>query len=143
MASTEGGMDIEEVAEETPELLHKVNVEAIMEAQCRLSFALMGYQVRDLGLALGLIGLSGAAHKSFAKMLRSLYALFVQEDCAMVEINPLVRTGDDEMVALDAKVSGGKGTSRNAEFRHKNWDDAWDPSELGAVLLEALKKAGF
>ena len=67
MASTEGGMDIEEVAEETPELLHKVNVDP--------NAGLMGYQVRDLGLALGL---SGAAHKSFAKMLRSLYALFVQ-----------------------------------------------------------------
>ena len=62
MASTEGGMDIEEVAEETPELLHKVNVDP--------NVGLMGYQIRDLGLALGL---SGASHKSFGKMLRSLY----------------------------------------------------------------------
>ena len=64
MASTEGGMDIEEVAEETPELLHKVNVDP--------NAGLMGYQVRDLGLALGL---SGAAHRSCAMLLRSLYAL--------------------------------------------------------------------
>ena len=81
----------------------------------------MGYQIRDLGLALGL---SGASHKSFARMLRSLYELFVQEDCAMVEINPLVRTVEDEMVALDAKVS----FDENAEFRHKNWDDLRDLS---------------
>ena len=127
IASTEGGMDIEEVAEETPELLHKVNVDP--------NAGLMGYQVRDLGLALGL---SGAAHKSFAKMLRSLYALFVQEDCAMVEINPLVRTGDDEMVALDAKVS----FDENAEFRHKSWDELRDLSEEEDVEIRA-KETGL
>ena len=127
MASTEGGMDIEEVAEETPELLHKVNVDP--------NAGLMGYQVRDLGLALGL---SGAAHKSFAKMLRSLYALFVKEDCAMVEINPLVRTGEDEMVALDAKVS----FDENAEFRHKDWDELRDLSEEEDVEIRA-KETGL
>ncbi len=127
MASTEGGMDIEEVAEETPELLHKINVDP--------NVGLMGYQIRDLGLALGL---SGASHKSFAKMLRSLYELFVQEDCAMVEINPLVRTGEDEMVALDAKVS----FDENAEFRHKNWDDLRDLSEEEDVEIRA-KETGL
>lgn len=127
MASTEGGMDIEEVAEETPELLHKINVDP--------NAGLMGYQVRDLGLALGL---SGVAHKSFAKMLRSLYNLFLQEDCAMVEINPLVRTGADEMVALDAKVS----FDENAEFRHKNWDDIRDLSEEEDVEIRA-KETGL
>ena len=95
----------------------------------------MGYQVRDLGLALGL---SGAAHRSFGNMLRSLYELFVQEDCAMVEINPLVRTGDDEMVALDAKVS----FDENAEFRHKNWDDLRDLSEEEDVEIRA-KETGL
>ena len=127
MASTEGGMDIEEVAEETPELLHKVNVDP--------NAGLMGYQIRDLGLALGL---SGAAHKSFGKMLRSLYALFVKEDCAMVEINPLVRTGGDEMVALDAKVS----FDENAEFRHKDWDEIRDLSEEEDVEIRA-KETGL
>ena len=127
MASTEGGMDIEEVAEETPELLHKINVDP--------NVGLMGYQIRDLGLALGL---SGASHKSFARMLRSLYELFVQEDCAMVEINPLVRTVEDEMVALDAKVS----FDENAEFRHKNWDDLRDLSEEEDVEIRA-KETGL
>ena len=127
MASTEGGMDIEEVAEETPELLHKINVDP--------NVGLMGYQIRDLGLALGL---SGASHKSFARMLRSLYELFVQEDCAMVEINPLVQTVEDEMVALDAKVS----FDENAEFRHKNWDDLRDLSEEEDVEIRA-KETGL
>jgi len=62
MASTEGGMDIEEVAEETPELLHKLNIDP--------NAGFLGYQIRDLGLALGL---QGAAHKSFGKMLKALY----------------------------------------------------------------------
>ena len=127
MASTEGGMDIEEVAEQTPELLHKINVDP--------NVGLMGYQIRDLGRALGL---SGASHKSFARMLRSLYELFVQEDCAMVEINPLVRTVEDEMVALDAKVS----FDENAEFRHKNWDDLRDLSEEEDVEIRA-KETGL
>ena len=122
ISSDQGGMDIEEVAEETPELLHKINVDP--------NVGLMGYQIRDLGLALGL---SGASHKSFRKMLQSLYKLFVQEDCAMVEINPLVRTGGDEMVALDAKVS----FDENAEFRHKNWSELRDLSEEEDVEIRA------
>ena len=127
MASTEGGMDIEEVAEQTPELLHKINVDP--------NVGLMGYQIRDLGLALGV---AGASHKSFARMIRSLYEFDVQEDCAMVEINPLVRTVEDEMVALDAKVS----FDENAEFRHKNWDDLRDLSEEEDVEIRA-KETGL
>lgn len=127
MASTEGGMDIEEVAEETPELLHKVNIDP--------NIGLLGYQIRDLGLALGL---QGAAHKSFGKMLKALYSLFLKEDCAMVEINPLVRSSDDEMIALDAKVS----FDENAEFRHKSWDDIRDLSEEEDVEIRA-KETGL
>jgi succinyl-CoA synthetase beta subunit len=127
MASTEGGMDIEEVAEDTPELLHKLNIDP--------NAGLLGYQIRDLGLALGL---QGAAHKSFGKMLKSLYSLFLKEDCAMVEINPLVRSSDDEMIALDAKVS----FDENAEFRHKQWDDIRDLSEEEDVEIRA-KETGL
>ena len=90
MASTEGGMDIEEVAHNTPELIHKISIDP--------NSGLMGFQNRDLGMALGL---SGKALKSFMKMLAKMYAMFVSNDCTMVEINPLVKTGDDEIVALD------------------------------------------
>ena len=127
MASTEGGMDIEEVAEDTPELLHKLNIDP--------NAGLLGYQIRDLGLALGL---QGAAHKSFGKMLKSLYSLFLKEDCAMVEINPLVRSSNDEMIALDAKVS----FDENAEFRHKQWNDIRDLSEEEDVEIRA-KETGL
>lgn len=127
MASTEGGMDIEEVAEHTPELIHKVVVDA--------NIGLLGFQKRDLGMALGL---SGASLKSFGKMLSSMYTMFCAEDCAMVEINPLVRTGADEMVALDAKVS----FDENAEFRHKNWDDLRDLSEEEDTEIRA-KETGL
>ncbi|MBT5618053.1 MAG: ADP-forming succinate--CoA ligase subunit beta, partial [Euryarchaeota archaeon] len=127
MASTEGGMDIEEVAEHTPELIHKVVVDA--------NIGILGFQKRDLGMALGL---SGAALKSFGKMLSSMYTMFCAEDCAMVEINPLVRTGADEMVALDAKIS----FDENAEFRHKNWDDLRDISEEEDTEIRA-KETGL
>jgi len=93
MASTEGGMNIEDVAHETPELIHKITIDP--------NSGLMGFQNRDLGIALGL---SGKALKSFMKMLASMYQMFVSNDCTMVEINPLVKTKSDEIVALDSKV---------------------------------------
>ena len=127
MASTEGGMDIEHVAETTPEKIHKITVDP--------NVGLMGYQKRDLGLALGL---TGAAHKAFAKSLTSMYSMFVANDCSMLEINPLVRTADDEIVALDAKVS----FDENAEFRHKRWDDLRDLSEEEDVEIRA-KETGL
>ena len=114
MASTEGGMDIEEVAEKTPEAIHKVWVDP--------SAGLLGFQKRNLGMSLGL---SGAALKDFFRMIGSLYELFVANDCSMVEINPLVRTEDDEIVALDAKI----GFDENATFRHKNWAELRDLAE--------------
>ena len=114
MASTEGGMDIEEVAENTPEALHKVWVDP--------AAGLLGFQKRNLGMDLGL---SGAALKSFFGILGKLYDVFVMNDCAMVEINPLVRSEDDEIIALDAKVS----FDENASFRHKEWEDIRDLGE--------------
>ena len=127
MASTEGGMDIEDVAHNTPELIHKVVVDS--------NAGLLGFQKRDLGMALGL---QGMALRSFGKMLSNMYTMFIQEDCAMVEINPLVRTGSDEIVALDSKIS----FDENAEFRHKNWDDLRDLSEEEDVEIRA-KETGL
>ncbi len=105
MASTEGGMEIEDVAASTPEKIHKIWVDP--------TTGLLGFQARNLAADLGLGKVAG---RSFAKMLFSLYNLFVNKDCSMVEINPLVRTNDDEMVALDAKIS----FDDNADFRHQD-----------------------
>ena len=127
MASTEGGMDIEEVAHNTPELIHKISIDPNAE--------LMGFQNRDLGLALGL---SGKALKSFMEMLAKMYTMFVINDCAMVEINPLVKTANDDIIALDAKVS----FDENAEFRHRDWDELRDLSEEEGVEIRA-KEAGL
>ena len=103
MASTEGGMEIEEVAEETPEKINKIWVDP--------SAGLLGFQIGELARSLGL---SKTASRSFSGMIRSLYNLFISKDCSMIEINPLVRTTDDVIVALDAKVS----FDGNAAFRH-------------------------
>ena len=127
MASTEGGMDIEDVAHNTPELIHKISIDP--------NAGLMGFQNRDLGLALGL---QGKALKSFMKMLAKMYSMFVTNDCAMVEINPLVKTADDDIIALDAKVS----FDENAEFRHRDWDELRDLSEEEEVEIRA-KEAGL
>ncbi|MCH1481164.1 MAG: ADP-forming succinate--CoA ligase subunit beta [Candidatus Poseidoniaceae archaeon] len=127
MASTEGGMNIEDVAHETPELIHKITIDP--------NSGLMGFQNRDLGIALGL---SGKALKSFMKMLSSMYQMFVSNDCTMVEINPLVKTKNDDIVALDSKVS----FDENAEFRHKNWDSLRDLSEEEDVEVRA-KESGL
>ena len=127
MASTEGGMDIEDVAHNTPELIHKISIDP--------NAGLMGFQNRDLGLALGL---QGKALKSFMKMLAKMYSMFVTNDCAMVEINPLVKTADDHIIALDAKVS----FDENAEFRHRDWDELRDLSEEEEVEIRA-KEAGL
>ena len=103
MASTEGGMDIEDVANNTPERIHKLWVDP--------SAGLLGFQIRNLATALEI---PKAAKRPFGRMLSSLYHLFISKDCSMVEINPLVRTPDDDIVALDAKVS----FDENASFRH-------------------------
>lgn len=127
MASTEGGVNIEEVAEHTPEKIHKVNVDP--------NAGLLGYQKRDLAMQLGL---SGAAHKSFVQAVGNMYSMFVSNDCSMLEINPLVKTTDDQILALDAKIS----FDENAEFRHKNWNELRDLSEEEEVELRA-KETGL
>jgi len=114
MASCEGGMDIEEVAENTPEAIFKVHVDP--------QTGLLSSQAQDLANSLGL---SGAAVDSFVKNVTGLFELFVSKDCSMVEINPMVRTEDDRIVLLDAKV----GFDENALFRHPDIMELRDLSE--------------
>jgi succinyl-CoA synthetase beta subunit len=127
MASTEGGMDIEDVAKNTPEAIHRVHVD--------LTNGLTEGQANDLGKSLGL---SGAALESFTELVQGLFELFVAKDCSMIEINPLVRTKTDGMVALDAKVS----FDDNAIFRHPDIAELRDLSEEEATEVRA-KKAGL
>ena len=127
MASTEGGMDIEEVAENTPEAIHKIYVD--------LSQGLLPEQAEGLGDSLGL---SGAAADSFVEMIHGLFQLFVEKDCSMVEINPMVRTDDDQIVLLDAKV----GFDENALFRHPDIVELRDLSEEEPTEVRA-REAGL
>lgn len=114
MISTEGGMDIEKVAEETPELIFKEHFDPAL--------GLQAFQVRKICKKLSL---EGAAAKSAFKFMTALCRMFVAADCAIVEINPLVVTKAGELVALDAKVS----FDDNAMYRHPNIVEFRDLSE--------------
>jgi len=105
VASTEGGMDIEEVAENTPEKIVKEFVHPLA--------GLQPYQVRKL---IKVYGLTGDAAKQFSKLIKNLYKLFIACDCDMVEINPLVLTPCGQVLALDAKF----GFDDNALYRQKD-----------------------
>jgi succinyl-CoA synthetase beta subunit len=114
MASTEGGVEIEKVAEESPHLIHKEHFDP--------AIGLEPFQVRKLCKKLGI---SGNAAKAAGSFLTSICRFFVNYDCAMTEINPLVITKDDRMLALDGKVT----FDSNALFRHKSLLDLRDLSE--------------
>lgn len=114
MASKEGGVDIEEVAEKTPEAIFKIYVDPVSGLQ----------QADAEGLAKSL-DLTGKAVDSFVENVTGLFGLFVSKDCSMVEINPMVRTEEDEIVLLDAKV----GFDENALFRHPDIMELRDLSE--------------
>ena len=122
MASTEGGMDIEEVAEKTPEAIHKVHVD--------LSKGLMESQIEYLSKNLKL---NDDASDSFSKMMQGLFSLFIDKDCSMIEINPLVRTENNDMVLLDAKIS----FDENALFRHPDIFEMRDLSEEEPTEVKA------
>lgn len=124
MASQAGGMDIEAVAEETPEKIIRVHVDPLAGIQpfhCRRS-------------AFGL-NLSSAVMKEFNKMLMGLYRFFVDYDCSLVEINPLVITKEETIIALDAKVN----FDSNALFRHKDILAYRDLDEEDPLEVEASK----
>jgi succinyl-CoA synthetase beta subunit len=124
MASEAGGMDIEAVAEETPEKIIKVYINPLNGIQ--------GYHI--LQAAYGL-KLPAAAIKPFTQLLSNLYKLFVEYDASLVEINPLVLTADDKVLALDAKVN----FDDNALFRHKDLLEFRDLDEENPLEIEASK----
>jgi succinyl-CoA synthetase beta subunit len=130
MASTEGGMEIEKVAHDTPEKIITVHVDPIV--------GLSGYQARELGYALGLDKYGKATMAHFTKLMSAFYELFVKEDCSLAEINPLVVLKSGEVVALDAKLN----FDDNAEFRHPEWEKLRDEDEEDPTELEA-KKVGL
>ncbi len=128
MASTEGGMDIEEVAASTPEKIQTIAIDPAV--------GLQGYQVRQLAFALGL---SKQEQKNFGKLMAGLARLFEQEDCSIAEINPLILTEDEQVIALDAKVT----FDSNAEFRHSDfWNSVRDLTEEAPAETEA-QEAGL
>jgi succinyl-CoA synthetase beta subunit len=124
MASEAGGMDIEEVAEKTPEKIIKVYINPLQGIQA--------YHCREAAFGLNL---PAAAVKPFTAMLNSLYRLFVAYDCSLLEINPLVLTTDDTVMALDAKVN----FDDNALFRHKDLLEYRDLDEEDPLEIEASK----
>jgi len=114
MASTEGGMDIEEVAANTPEKILTIAISPVA--------GLQGYQVRELGFGLGL---TGEQIKALGKIMRALYLLYRDKDCSLVEINPLITTKEGELMALDAKIT----FDDNALYRHPDITTLLDASQ--------------
>jgi succinyl-CoA synthetase beta subunit len=124
MASRAGGMDIEKVAEETPEQIIKVSVDPLV--------GIHPYHCREAAFGLGL---PVSAIKPFQQLVGNLYKLFIANDCSLVEINPLVITRDERLVALDAKVN----IDDNALFRHKELLELRDLNEEDPLEVEASK----
>lgn len=123
--STEGGMDIEEVAEKTPHLVHKEYIDPTL--------GLQGFETRKVAFNLGL---SGKAFKEMTKFVTNLYRAFVESDASLFEINPCIKTADDRIVAVDSKVS----LDDNALFRHADLaalrdTDEEDPTEVEAKAV--------
>jgi succinyl-CoA synthetase beta subunit len=126
VASTEGGVEIEKVAHETPEKITKVLVDP--------AYGLADFQVRELIFKLGL---TGTEAKNAGKLIRNLYNCFWDTDAAMVEVNPLITTPEGEVLALDAKVS----FDDNALYRHPEIVALRDLNEEDPKEIEASKHA--
>lgn len=119
--STEGGMDIEEVAHKTPELIHKEVVEPV---------GLQENQIRNIAFKLGL---RGESLKNFGKFIRAAYDAYLKSDASLLEINPLLKASDDKIFAVDAKMS----IDDNALFRHPNIAAYRDKDEEDSFEVEA------
>ena len=124
MASTEGGMNIEEVAAATPEKILKEWIDP--------AAGLQAFQARKVTFALGL---EGNAFKEMVKFIHSLYAAYIGLDASMFEINPVLKTSDSKILAVDAKVN----LDDNALFRHKDLEELRDISEEDPLEVEAGK----
>ena len=134
MASTEGGIEIEEVAHKNPEKILKVHADPIT--------GLGDWQAREIAFGLGL---EGNQIKNCIKFMKQLYQLFVDLDCSIVEINPLVVSSDNEVIALDAKIN----FDSSGLFRHKEIEELRDTNEeepletrANAVGLNYIKLDG-
>ncbi len=124
MVSTEGGVEIEKVAAESPEKIVKEIVEP--------ELGLQAFQARKLAFALGL---EGTQHKNAVKFLTGLYKAYVQSDCSLAEINPLVVTKEGDVIALDAKMN----FDDNALYRHADVVEYRDIDEEDPLEIEASK----
>jgi succinyl-CoA synthetase beta subunit len=122
--STEGGMDIETVAEETPHLVHKEYIDPALGIQ--------GFQMRKVAFNLGL---SGKAFKGMTKFIHKLYQAFEGADASLVEINPVIKTADDRIIAIDCKMT----IDDSALFRHPDIKEMRDVHEEDPTEVEAKK----
>ena len=122
MYSTEGGMDIETVADETPHLIFTEEIDP--------STGMLPFQARRIAFNLGL---SGAAFKDMTKFVSSLYTAYDKSDASLFEINPVLKTSDNKILAVDAKVT----IDDNALFRHKDYLDLRDIREENPIEVEA------
>jgi succinyl-CoA synthetase beta subunit len=120
--STEGGMDIEEVAESTPHLVHKEFIDPTL--------GLQGFQIRKMCFNLGL---EGEAFKEMSKFIQSVYNTYIKSDASMVEINPCLKTSDNKIMAVDGKIS----LDGNSLFRHKDLAEMRDLLEEDPTEVEA------
>ena len=127
MYSTEGGMNIEEVAEKTPHLIFTEEIDPAV--------GLMPFQARRVAFNLGL---SGTAFKEMTKFVSALYMAYVKSDASLFEINPVLKTSDDKILAVDAKVT----IDNNALFRHKDYLNLRDLREENPIEVEA-KEVGL
>ncbi len=125
MVSSEGGMDIEEVAEKTPDLIHKIHFDPHQ--------GLHAHEARVLGFRMGL---KPTQVNSFVKTASALCRCFIESDAEMVEVNPLVVSATDEVIALDSKMS----FDDNALYRHKDIAELLDPNEEDPAELEAKEQ---
>ena len=124
MASTEGGMDIEEVADKTPEKIIKEWIDP--------GIGLQGFQARKVAFALGL---EGKAFKQMVKFIQALYRAYMASDASQFEINPVLKTSDDKILAVDAKVN----LDDNALYRHPDLTELRDLNEEEELEIEASK----
>jgi len=124
MYSTEGGMDIEDVAAKTPELIYKEHVSS--------SVGLQPFQARRIAFKLGL---EGEAFKGMTRFVTALYKAYENTDSSMFEINPVLKTSDDKIIAVDAKVN----IDDNALYRHPDYEAMRDLNEEDALETESRK----
>jgi succinyl-CoA synthetase beta subunit len=124
MASTQGGMEIEEVAERDPDAILREPIDAVLGVQ--------PFQARSIAYGLGL---TGTAFKNAVSFIQKLMTAYVAEDAALLEINPLLITKEEDVLALDCKLN----FDDNASFRHKEWAEMRDLAEEDPLEVEASK----